>query len=164
MKTGAVQSTELQGALPRLGALVARALEGETEDSQHLIANIRWVLGLELLALELERINAATKPIERTLAKDPLWSGKGEGTTRPDAAIWELHRARVSETLAAARQAERRLMEILHQLAAAGGGGEDQRKSHARLGYAVASLGMPLLRSASTELLSAGREAISAME
>ena len=165
MKTGAVKSTQLQGALPRLGVQIARALEDETSaNGQHLLANIRWVLGIDLLAQELERINAAAKEIERSLTKDPLWSSRAEGPRSPDVALWELHRARVTETLGAAQAAEGRLKDILHQLAASGTGGGDQRKSHARLGYAVASLGMPLLRSTSTELLSAGREVISALE
>ncbi len=165
MKTGAVQSTQLQGALPRLGALIARCLDDEdTADGQNFKANIQWTLGIDLLAQELERLNAASKQIERSLTKDPLWHTKGEGPRSPDAVLWELHHIRVIETLAAAKTAQARLMVILGQLAASGSSGEDQRKSHARLGYAVASLGMPLLRSTSTELLSAGREVVSALE
>jgi hypothetical protein len=150
-----------QEFLSRLGELAASALERpKSGDGAAVLGNLRRLLGQELLDAEAKRNDELGRSMRR-LAKEPLWpSSKVEA---PDVALVQLHGAMVAHCRKQAAAAERRMLAVLEKLAYAGQQGENRGIAYRRLGYAFAGIGPALLRSASTEILSAAREAMGAL-
>jgi len=153
------------GVLPRLGALIAAVLDDQNApDRGAVMANLAWILGEDLLHEEQSRAGALAREFERQTAKDPLWKTSPGSPELPDLALINLHLRRVHEGLLQGGPARDRLLQIFQKLAKPGDRPEERQLGFRRLGYAAAGLGMPLVRSTSTELLSAAREAVSSAE
>ena len=162
---GEIKEASTLSALARLGELVAPLLADETSaEGKALLAAIRTVLGEDLLKEEVRRCLAMSREMEKPLAKEPLWKTSSGAPVNPDVALLALHEARVEHTAAQALLARERLLHILEKLANAGERSSEKVIAARRLGCAIAGLGMPLLRSTSTDLLSAAREALASLK
>lgn len=160
-----VRSDAQLNALKYLGIAIANALEHpEGVDCQAISMNLSTMLGIDRLEAEGKRCVELSRLAEKELEREPLWAGTDnpacKGDFRPDIAIIELHRRKLEAMQHHAVLARQRLLQIIDKLSYAG----DQQASHElalrRVGYVIAGIGMPLLRSTSTDLMSAGREAI----
>jgi hypothetical protein len=168
-RLGEIKAPPLVAAFGRLGARACAALDDEgSPDRAVLLENLRFVLGQPLLDREHKRATALAREAERLAAREPLWKEKVTAERQsPELALASLHEVEVKLALERAGQAQRRLLELIDRLAHPGGADEEQTLGHRRLGDVLAGLGAPLLRNTSTEILSAGREALaitSAME
>jgi hypothetical protein len=150
-------------ALEHLGELLVPSLEDpQGEQGKFLLANIQRLLGVKLLKEHREQCSELERATVRLASKNPMFAMELEASAQPDVALVQLHAALVDHAYQQALLAEQRMFEILQALANAGTQGEYRRLAHLRLGYAIAGFGMELIRSSSnTELLSAGREALS---
>jgi hypothetical protein len=159
-RIGEIKANPLLAAFARLGGLACAALDDESSpDHTALMENQRFLVGEPLLEREVKRAAALCKDVEK-LAREPIWKGGPGDLQSPDLALVTLHEAQMKQAFQQAVQARERLADMLDRLAHPGGSGEEETIGHRRLGYVLAGLGAPLLRSASTELLSAGREAM----
>ena len=151
--------------LTRLGALAIDViLDIKAGDGETIWRNAGDLFGISRLADELKRIDQIIKARHRQTGKS-LWpENPNEETKRPDAALLELHRAQVSYAAKEAEVARARLYEILAALCNRGKDSSAETIAMRRLGYALAGIGAPLLRSTSTEMLSAAREVISTID
>ncbi|MCC6750989.1 MAG: hypothetical protein IT371_25255 [Deltaproteobacteria bacterium] len=157
-------SGEAAAALERLGVRAARALAHPGQgDGPALAEGLSQLVGEPLLAAELRGWATAARSLGKGALRVPLYRDLG-AVEQPDAALVELHRAKLEHAARHAVAARRRVLLILHKLAYEGAHGEHRTAAARRLGYAVAGLGMTLLRSGSTELLSTGREALAALK
>ena len=161
-RIGEIKANPLLSTFARLGSLACAALDDESSpDRALLLENVRFLLGEPLLDRASKRAAALAREAERLAAKEPLWKGgAAEECKSPELALFSLHELQVKLALERAKQASERLLELIDRLAHPGGSGEEQIIGHRRLGYVIAGLGAPLLRKTSTELLSAGREAM----
>jgi hypothetical protein len=151
--------TAQKDACERLGTLAQEALSRpKSGDGAAMMANIRRVLGAEVVSAAARQLEETVGRIKR-LTREPIWIG-GSTAETPDQVLVGLHRSLLSHAKRQAEAAEQRLFGIIDKLAYAGKQGENLALGMQRLGYAVACFNMALLRSASTELLSAGREAV----
>jgi hypothetical protein len=150
-------------ALEHLGELLVPSLEdSHGEKGKVLLANIQRILGVKLLKEHREQCRELERATVRLASKKPMFAMELEATAQPDVALVQLHVALVDHAYQQALLAEQRMFQILQALANAGTQGEYRRLAHLRLGYAIVGFGMELIRSSSnTELLSAGREALS---
>lgn len=152
-----------QESCERLGALVNAALQDrKSGDGAAIVANIRRVLGREAAEAAAKRADALV-PLAKKLSKRPLWPDAPSSTESPDLVLAQLHRTLVQHALRQCAAAEKRMFDIIEKLAFEGKAGDNRSLAGRRLGYAVACFGMALLRSTRTDLLSAGREAVSAL-
>ena len=149
------------GALSRLGALACAALDDEASpDHPVLQGNVSFLCGEPLLERESKRAAALLKEAERLAGREPLWKGGAAADLEtPDLALVGLYESQVKLGLSRSVQARERMLDLLDRLAHPGGAGEEAI-GYRRLGYVLAGLGAPMLRNTSTELLSAGREAM----
>lgn len=153
-------SSPQQEACQRLGELAASALaDARSADGTTLTANIHSMLGGALLEVAARRAEDLVH-VARRLNKQPLWT---DTAAAPDLALARLHRSLLQNCQRQSEAARRRLLEIFARLAYEGQQQDNRALAHCRLGYAVAGLGTALLRSTSTDLLSAGREAVAAL-
>lgn len=158
---------DVGAAVSRVGQLGMAALANpSTGDGKVLEQNIKDVLGRPLLTDEEKRSAELGRAFERRAAKDPLWPGKGkeQELERPELALHGLYHDLVARAGQQTAAAEVRLFEIMGALAHAGNDGQNLAIAHRRFGYTLIGMGMPLLRGASTEMLSAAREALAACE
>jgi len=152
-----------QESCERLGALVNAVLQNrKSGDGAAIVANVRRVLGREAAEAAAKRAEALV-PLAKKLSKRPLWPDAPSSTESPDAVLAQLHRTLVQHALRQCAAAEKRVFEIIEKLSFEGKAGDNRPLAARRLGYAVACFGMALLRSTSTDLLSAGREAVSTL-
>jgi hypothetical protein len=152
-------SSAQQQACERLGTLVQEALATpKAGDGAAMMTNIRRVLGQEVVNAAARQIDETASRLKR-LTREPVWIG-GSTSETPDQVLVGLHRTLLQHTKRQTEAAEQRLFGIIEKLAYAGKQGENLALGMQRLGYAVACFNMALLRSASTELLSSGREAV----
>ncbi len=155
-------SHDQQNAIARLGAAFLEAFgKKEGSDCKAILANLRRLLGVELLEAEGQRVHALGRLTERLSSKEPLWQSKSTPVPPPDLALVKLHQKMVEHLRRQAPLVERRILEIWDKLAFAGSKADNLQNAHCRIGYVVVGLGMNLLHSTSTDLLSIGREAAS---
>jgi hypothetical protein len=156
---GGVSSARQRRLYGRLGQAVGAALSDRSQgDGAQIVANLREILGVSLLAHERERRDQQLRELGRDFARDPIWQAGDSDPDPPDVVLVQLQRLLVDHLSRHAETALNRLLGQLQMLAYGGTKGASQKTANLRLGYAVAGLGMDLLRDTSTELLSLGRE------
>jgi hypothetical protein len=163
-RVAAIRATPVLDALARLGTAAVVTLEDTgAKDRATLLDNLGGIFGAHLLEQELKRTAALVKEVERLSSKDPLWRHGPDSSETPDLALVTLHLMKVQGALSQTAPAVERSLAVFYKLAYAGATPEEQRIAARRMGYAVAALGMPFLRGTSTDLLSAGRDALAAL-
>jgi len=144
----------------RLGQTMAPLIHDEQcRDGAVFRSNLHRMLGGEVLEQAAARAEQLLH-LARRLNRQPLWSGSSEA---PDLTLLQLHHTLVQHGLQQSHAAQRRMLDILAQLAYEGLQQKNLTLANCRLGYVVAGLGMSLLRSTGTDLLSAAREAIAGL-
>jgi hypothetical protein len=153
----------MREALSALGKAVATILtQPNRGDGAAFVKNWQRLLGQPVLDEAVQLATELAKGASRAAVRQALWPDGDGNAQRPDLAVARLHQQLTAYARQQAQAAQAREEAILQRLAYVGARGESRAIAHRRLGYAVAGFGTELLRSTGTELLSAGREAVTA--